>query len=80
MKHKVLGNQIGDWVNKKTVMEFLDYKPTQFNDFLRRHPQLKTAKIGRRMYLSVSSLVEILEFYSKQGEDYSQLLERHLNG
>lgn len=58
---KLFNNQLGDWITKKEAMDFLGYKSTQMNVFIRRHSNLRISRIGRRTFISVSSLIKVLE-------------------
>ena len=58
---QLFNSQIGDWIPKHEAMEFLGYKRTQMNEFIRRHSNLRVSKIGRRTFISVSSLIKVLE-------------------
>lgn len=53
---------IGGWLPKKAVMEFLGYKETQMREFMIQHAQhLIVSKIGRRSFIKERSLIEVLE-------------------
>jgi hypothetical protein len=53
---------IGSWVNQKEVMEFFDYRPTQMNKFMKDFSRiLKVSKIGRRTFIDIQSLIQVLE-------------------
>ena len=61
MKIKEL-KQIGDWISKRDTMEFLNYKTTQMNQFLKDYASsLRIARIGQRVFISLSSLIQVLE-------------------
>jgi hypothetical protein len=61
MKIKEL-KQIGDWISKRDAMEFLNYKTTQMNQFLKDYASsLRIARIGQRVFISLSSLIQVLE-------------------
>ena len=54
--------KLGDWISKKDAMEFLGYKTTQMNQFLKDYSgHLKIARVGRRVFITVSSIVQVLE-------------------
>lgn len=54
--------RLGDWISKKEAMEFLGYRTTQMNQFLKDYSGLlKVSKIGRRLFITISSLVQVLE-------------------
>lgn len=54
--------RLGDWISKKEVMEFLGYRTTQMNQFLKDYSRLlKVSRIGRRVFITVSSLIEVME-------------------
>jgi hypothetical protein len=53
---------IGAWVNQKEVMEFFNYRPTQMNKFMKDFSSiLKVSKIGRRTFIDIQSLIQVLE-------------------
>jgi hypothetical protein len=53
---------IGTWVNQKEVMEFFNYRPTQMNKFMKDFSRiLKVSKIGRRTFIDIQSLIQVLE-------------------
>jgi hypothetical protein len=53
---------IGSWVNQKEVMEFFNYRPTQMNKFMKDFSRiLKVSKIGRRTFIDIQSLIQVLE-------------------
>jgi hypothetical protein len=53
---------IGTWVNQKEVMEFFNYRPTQMNKFMKDFSSiLKVSKIGRRTFIDIQSLIQVLE-------------------
>lgn len=57
--------KLGDWISKKDAMEFLGYRTTQMNQFLKDYSGLlKVSKIGRRVFITVSSIVRVLELKS----------------
>lgn len=61
MKIKEL-KQVGDWVSKRDAMEFLNYKTTQMNQFLKDYASsLRVSRIGQRVFITLSSLVEVLD-------------------
>ena len=54
--------QVGDWISKRDAMEFLNYKTTQMNHFLKDYsPSLRIARIGQRVFITMSSLIQVLE-------------------
>ena len=54
--------QVGDWISKRDAMEFLNYKTTQMNQFLKDYsPSLRIARIGQRVFITLSSLIKVLE-------------------
>ena len=54
--------QLGDWISKRDAMEFLNYKTTQMNQFLKDYaPRLRIARIGQRVFITLSSLIKVLE-------------------
>ena len=54
--------QVGDWISKRDAMEFLNYKTTQMNQFLKDYsPGLRIARIGQRVFITMSSLIQVLE-------------------
>ena len=54
--------RVGDWISKRDAMEFLNYKTTQMNQFLKDYSsQLLIARIGRRVFITMSSLIQVLE-------------------
>ena len=61
MKIKEL-KHLGDWISKRDAMEFLNYKTTQMNQFLKDYASsLRIARIGQRVFISLSSLIQVLE-------------------
>ena len=61
MKIKEL-KQVGDWISKRDAMEFLNYKSTQMNQFLKDYaPSLRIARIGQRVFITLSSLIHVLD-------------------
>ena len=61
MKIKEL-KHLGDWISKRDAMEFLNYKTTQMNQFLKDYASsLRIARIGQRVFITLSSLIEVLE-------------------
>jgi hypothetical protein len=52
---------IGGWLSKRDVMRFFDYGDTQMREI---EPLLKHAKIGRRKFYHVSSIVALLDKHS----------------
>ena len=61
MKIKEL-KQVGDWISKRDAMQFLNYKTTQMNQFLKDYASsLRIARIGQRVFISLSSLIQVLE-------------------
>ena len=61
MKIKEL-KQIGDWISKRDAMEFLNYKTTQMNQFLKDYASsLRISRIGQRVFITLSSLIQVLE-------------------
>ena len=54
--------QVGDWISKRDAMEFLNYKTTQMNQFLKDYAMsLRIARIGQRVFITLSSLIQVLE-------------------
>ena len=54
--------RLGDWISKKEAMDFLDYRTTQMNQFMKDYSGLlKVSKFGRRVFITVSSLINVLE-------------------
>ena len=54
--------RLGDWISKKDAMEFLGYKTTQMNQFLKDYAgHLKVSRVGHRVFITVSSIVHVLE-------------------
>ena len=54
--------QVGDWISKRDAMEFLNYKTTQMNQFLKDYAtSLRIARIGQRVFITLSSLIQVLE-------------------
>ena len=54
--------QVGDWISKRDAMEFLNYKTTQMNQFLKDYsPSLRIARIAQRVFITLSSLIKVLE-------------------
>ena len=54
--------QVGDWISKQDAMEFLNYKTTQMNQFLKDYAtSLRIARIGQRVFITLSSLIQVLE-------------------
>ena len=54
--------QVGEWISKRDAMEFLNYKTTQMNQFLKDYASsLRIARIGQRVFITLSSLIEVLE-------------------
>ena len=63
MKIKEL-KQVGGWVSKRDAMEFLNYKTTQMNQFLKDYsPSLRIARIGQRVFIILTSLTKIIRAY-----------------
>ena len=66
MKVKEL-KQVGDWISKRDAMEFLNYKTTQMNQFLKDYASsLRVSRIGQRVFITLSSLVEVLDSNERQ--------------
>lgn len=63
MNTKKLKPRLGDWITKQDAMDFLGYKSTQMNEFIRKHPMLEIARIGRRSFIKISSLLTVLDIY-----------------
>lgn len=62
MEHFKSFKKIGDWISKKDAMEFLGYKNTQMNEFLKTYKKhLRISRIGRRSFLQVKSLIKVIE-------------------
>ena len=54
--------QVGEWISKRDAMEFLNYKTTQMNQFLKDYASsLRIARIGQRVFITLSSLIKVLE-------------------
>ena len=54
--------QVGDWISKRDAMEFLNYKTTQMNQFLKDHASsLRVSRIGQRLFITLSSLIKVIE-------------------
>jgi hypothetical protein len=54
--------QVGGWISKQDAMEFLNYKTTQMNQFLKDYaPSIRIARIGQRVFITLSSLIKVLE-------------------
>ena len=54
--------QVGDWISKRDAMEFLNYKTTQMNQFLKDYSQsLRIARIGQRVFITLSSFIQVIE-------------------
>ena len=54
--------QVGDWISKRDAMEFLNYKTTQMNQFLKDYSQsLIIARIGQRVFITLSSFIQVIE-------------------
>lgn len=54
--------QVGDWISKRDAMEFLNYKTTQMNQFLKDYAaSLRITRIGQRVFITLSSLIRVLE-------------------
>ena len=61
MKIKEL-KQVGDWISKRDAMQFLNYKTTQMNQFLKDYASsLRISRIGQRVFITLSSLIQVLE-------------------
>ncbi|MDA7762297.1 hypothetical protein N8927_03825 [Crocinitomicaceae bacterium] len=54
--------QVGDWISKRDAMEFLNYRTTQMNQFLKDYASsLRITRIGQRVFITLSSLIQVLE-------------------
>ena len=54
--------QVGGWISKRDAMEFLNYKTTQMNQFLKDYSQsLRIARIGQRVFITLSSFIQVIE-------------------
>lgn len=54
--------KLGDWISKQDAMEFLGYRTTQMNQFLKDYScHLRVSRVGRRVFITVSSIVKVLE-------------------
>ena len=54
--------QVGDWISKRDAMEFLNYRGTQMNQFLKDYAaSLRITRIGQRVFITLSSLIRVLE-------------------
>ena len=54
--------QVGDWISKRDAMEFLNYRTTQMNQFLKNYAsRLRIARIGQRVFITLSSLIQVIE-------------------
>lgn len=51
---------IGDWIEKKSVMNFFDYGDTQIRN-LEKENKLTVSKIGRRKFYSKESIIKLIE-------------------
>ena len=61
MKIKEL-KQLGDWISKHDAMQFLNYKTTQMNQFLKdNESSLRISRIGQRVFITLSSLIKVIE-------------------
>ena len=61
MKIKEL-KQVGGWISKRDAMEFLNYKTTQMNKFLKDYSSsLRISRIGQRVFITLSSLIKVIE-------------------
>ena len=59
--------QIGDWISKRDAMEFLNYKTTQMNQFLKDYSSsLRVARIGQRVFITLSSLIRVIELNERK--------------
>jgi len=65
MKH-TFSSKLGDWITKKDAMQFLGYKSTQMNSFIKKYPNLKISRIGRRCFISSTSLIKIIELNERR--------------
>lgn len=62
MIEKIYVRKIGDWIAKKDVMAFLDYKETQMREFMIEFNHvLEVSRIGRRVFIKEESLILVLE-------------------
>ena len=61
MKIKEL-KQVGDWISKRDAMDFLNYKNTQMNQFLKDYASsLRISRIGQRVFITLSSFKKVIE-------------------
>jgi ribonucleotide reductase beta subunit family protein with ferritin-like domain len=58
---QLFNKQIGDWIPKSEAMEFLGYKSTQMNEFIKYYTNLRVSRIGRRTFIHVPSLIKVIE-------------------
>lgn len=65
MNKIIFKQRLGDWIPKQEVMDFLGYKSTQMNEFIRKHQMLRVSRIGRRTFINISSLIAVLELHEK---------------
>lgn len=62
MKEAQPYKKLGEWISKKEAMEFLGYKSTQMNEFMKQFAEhLRISRIGRRCFLHVKSLIKVIE-------------------
>jgi hypothetical protein len=51
---------IGGWLPRKMVMDFMEYESTQMAAF-EKTPELVVSQIGKRKFITLKSLTEVLE-------------------
>lgn len=58
--------QLGDWISKQEAMNFLGYRTTQMNEFMKTfNDHLRISRIGRRCFLHVKSLIKVIESHEQ---------------
>ena len=66
MKNLESYKQLGDWISKQEAMDFLGYRTTQMNEFMKTFQKhLRISRIGRRSFLHVKSLIKIIESHEQ---------------
>ena len=54
--------KLGEWIPKNEAMDFMGYRATQMNAFMKKFGKhLRISKIGRRCFLHVKSLIKVIE-------------------
>lgn len=62
MKELESYKKLGEWISKREAMEFLGYRSTQMNEFMKKFAKhLRISRIGRRCFLHVKSLIKVIE-------------------